>query len=303
MLEFHALTPESVDEIAPLFRAAGVRACDYSFGACYQWRDYYKLTYCVRDGIVFMQGVFYDPFGLGYQMPAGMGDIDKALDELDRDARKKGLPLRIWIPGEKALESVKAHFKNRVTDVKPVRDQFDYLYDINDLKTFSGKKMHGQKNHLNRFLRENPEAEFVPVTPETLAEAETFMSDYEQETEFASQLELDEMESSRELLRLSARLGLTAGFIRTGRGVAALSIGEVIRDTLYVHVEKARKEFSGSYQAIVSLFARYAAGDGVLWCDREDDSGDPGLRTSKLSYQPAGFTEKYAAVIGGEISK
>jgi len=32
--------------------------------------------------------------------------------------------------------------------------------------------MHGQKNHRNRFYRENPEARFVPVTEETLPAAD-----------------------------------------------------------------------------------------------------------------------------------
>lgn len=283
----------------PLFRAAGVRACDYTFGANYQWRNYYHAEYCIRNETVFMRGVFYDSVGTGYQMPVGTGDIEKALGLIESDARERGERLVLWVPGTESLEPVKAYFGERVTAIRPIRDQFDYLYDINALKTFAGKKMHGQKNHLNRFLRENPDAEFVPVTPETMAEAEAFMADYEQETDFPSKLERDEMESAKELLSLSTQLGFPAGFIRTGRGIAALSVGEIVGDTLYVHVEKARTAFSGAYQAIVSLYANYAAGEGVLYCNREDDSGDPGLRTSKLSYQPIGFTEKYAVSIDG----
>jgi hypothetical protein len=75
--------------------------------------------------------------------------------------------------------------------------------------------------------------------------------------------------------------------------VVALSIGEVVQDTLYVHVEKARVDYSGSYQAIVSMFAQYAAEEDTLYINREDDSGEERLRYSKMSYHPIRLIDKY----------
>jgi hypothetical protein len=39
---------------------------------------------------------------------------------------------------------------------------FDYMYRTESLATLAGKKLHGKKNHCNRFEAENPDWEFVP---------------------------------------------------------------------------------------------------------------------------------------------
>ena len=39
------------------------------------------------------------------------------------------------------------------------------------------------------------------------------------------------------------------------------------------------------------------AGEGVSFLNREDDVGDPGLRTSKLSYHPVALLEKYVVTV------
>ena len=86
---------------------------------------------------------------------------------------------------------------------------------------------------------------------------------------------------------------MTAGFIETAGTIVALSVGEVVGDTLYVHVEKARLDFAGAYQAIVSEYAKAACRPDTLYINREDDSGEEGLRRSKLSYQPLRLIDKY----------
>ena len=74
--------------------------------------------------------------------------------------------------------------------------------------------------------------------------------------------------------------------------IVAMAMGEVIGDTLFVHVEKARRDYPGAHQMIVREFARAHTGGEVQFINREDDSGDPGLRTSKLSYQPVELLDK-----------
>ena len=51
----------------------------------------------------------------------------------------------------------------------------DYVYRIEDLKNLSGKKYHGKKNHVNKFVKSNEDWVYESIT-----EAETQMSVYGQ---------------------------------------------------------------------------------------------------------------------------
>ena len=207
------------------------------------------------------------------------------------------IPLVFSFVPEEALSVLQARYGDRLR-VRSHRDWADYLYNAKDLMTFSGKKFHGQKNHLNRFKKEFPGYRFVRVTPENYETARDFLRGYKQHTPLTKNIEMEEMTRAQELLRESFDLGMFAGYIEVDGTVVALSIGEVIGDTMHCHVEKARLDYPGAYQAIVSEFAMAACREDTVYINREDDSGEEGLRTSKLAYHPVRLLPKYWAEVG-----
>ena len=198
---------------------------------------------------------------------------------------------------EEEVRKVLDHFGKRVIAVEHENNWDDYLYEIGQLKTFPGKKMHGQKNHLNRFKKDFPEYRYVRVTEENLAPLEEFLAKYREMTGMTDTEKIEELELAREFMRVALGCGLEAGYIETRLGVVAMAVGEVIGDTLYVHVEKALTSVPGAYQAIVSEFAAHASKEDTVYCNREDDSGDEGLRKSKQDYHPCGMIEKYIVTV------
>ena len=79
--------------------------------------------------------------------------------------------------------------------------------------------------------------------------------------------------------------------------VVGFSCGEIVGDTLIIHVEKADTDFSGAYQMLVNEYAKRFVTEGVAYINREEDTGDEGIRQSKESYHPLRLLEKYLVTV------
>ena len=89
---------------------------------------------------------------------------------------------------------------------------------------------------------------------------------------------------------------MDGGLLRIGKRVVAFSMGDALNEDVYLaHIEKAYDDISGAYQMINQQFVRRFALD-YKFVNREDDTGDEGLRRAKLSYDPAYLVAKYKAV-------
>lgn len=295
MLSFTPVTTDNILSLRPYIESQAFRTCDYTLGAIFQWRAYFETRYALSAGMLVMLADYAED-GWGYTYPVGDGDMAKALSAIEEDARETGRPLVYCAVPDAGVPVLQAHYGDRCV-VETRRDWADYLYVASDLIEFPGKRYHTQRNHLNRFLRDNPEHRFVPVTADTLPEAVAFLDGYEQHTPVDKVIEAEEMLRAKELLRDALFLGQKAGYLVAGDTIVALAIGETIGDTLYVHVEKARLDFPGAYQAIVSLFADYAKTPETRFINREDDSGEEGLRYSKLAYRPCELLSKHWVVV------
>ena len=295
MLEFSKITIQNARDLKPYLDVQPFRSCDYTLGAVFQWRAYFRSAFTIVSGMLVMLAT-YPGEGTCFVYPVGNGDLNAALDAIEAHAKETGMPLRFCAVPKEALSQLCARYGSRAV-VSTHRDWADYVYNASDLMDFPGKKYHTQRNHLNRFCKDNPSACFVPVTEETLPRAIAFLDEYEQHVPLDKVIEAEEMKRAKELLADSLVLGQKAGYIDVSGTIVALSVGEVVGDTLHCHVEKARVDYAGSYQAIVSWFAKYAVEKDTVYINREDDSGEENLRYSKLAYRPICMIDKYWVTI------
>ncbi|MDE6611839.1 MAG: phosphatidylglycerol lysyltransferase domain-containing protein, partial [Muribaculaceae bacterium] len=94
--------------------------------------------------------------------------------------------------------------------------------------------------------------------------------------------------------------GMEGAMLRDGSGeIVAFTAGEIIGDTLVLHIEKMRHSVAGAGETINQLFAgrMLERHPGLLYINREDDAGDPGLRYAKESYHPAFKLRKYNVLL------
>ena len=77
-------------------------------------------------------------------------------------------------------------------------------------------------------------------------------------------------------------LGLVGGVLRRDGQIVAFSIGERLNsETFVVHFEKAYPDLQGAYPMINQQFVLHEC-EGYAYVNREEDTGDPGLRKAKL---------------------
>lgn len=293
MLDFHPLTEQDLDKLRPYFADNPSRLCDLTVGGIFIWRDYYKTEYAIHEGVLYLK-VDYPGTGTMFTLPHG-GDAHAAYEQIRAFCQKRDIPIVFYPIPRQELDALMAHFP--CARVMCDRDTFDYLYEAEALQFFRGKKLAGQRNHVNRFLRTYDNWRFAPLTREELPAALAFLDRYAAAVQKDSGSFAEDMEKTRQVLGRVQRYGMVAGALWIGEDVVGLSVGEVLGDTLFIHIEKADRGVEGCYQMLVSQFARQFAGEGVTYINREDDTGDPGLRTSKLSYKPVELLEKYAAAV------
>lgn len=297
MLTFSPITPQILPALRTYTDKQSFRVCDYTLGCIYMWHKFLKTEYAVTEGMLVFRitGTNGRQF---FTFPVGDGDIHAALDTL---LAACGETIVFADMPEAAKDVLVARYGERGT-VKEWRDSADYLYDYETFLSFPGRHLSGKRNHLKRFYAAHPTCEFKPLQKEDLPKAIAFIKGflaYHAKNETVGVIEAEEGLRSCDLLENCEALGVSAGCLWENGKILAVAAGEIVGDTLYVHVEKADTRFDGVYQAISKAFATYMQTPNTRYINREDDAGDEGLRRSKLSYRPCRLLNKFSVTIRG----
>ena len=215
------------------------------------------------------------------------------------------------------------------------RDYDEYVYLKEKLIDLSGRALHKKKNHLNYFLRnfEYEVKPIREIDPEDIlrlaaeirdfkAQDEDEEEDIENEFEAIKQIldilftpaptELNSTGLSSELNSETISSGHASDKLRPcgsgpddcpiyGVGIyinsklEAFAIGEIITDTYAAeHFEKANDSFRGLYQLVCREFCKQLP-ESVIYVNREEDMGIPGLRQAKEALKPEHMEKRFAA--------
>lgn len=300
MLNFAPLTLKDIPSVEPFLKFQQSRICDYSIGGIFMWRNYFHTRFTVFEGALLFQ-VRYLSGSTAFTIPLGPDRQSclAAVEQIEQYCREKELPLVYCTVPDNVLPKFRERYPNAL--IQPSRDWSDYLYRTEDLVSFRGKKYDGQRNHIHKFKKLYPDYSFEEITAENLPQVCGFYDDFVEKYEKPGGLAHEESVKVKELLQNYSLYGLFGGFIAIGEKIAAMSIGERVNDTLFIHVEKADIEYPGIYQVIVQEFLKHFAREGDEFVNREEDVGDEGLRRSKLSYHPTALLEKSTILVGNKI--
>lgn len=285
---FRKLTKNDVDAIAPYFEREKSTSCDCTTGACFIWRDYFETEFViVEDTLIFK---ISENGEKKYTYPIGK-NIDRAFEYIEAEASESNTPLDFFISSEKDLLLIKDRYPRCTVFEK--RDYFDYIYDYQALATFKGKKLSGQRNHVNKFKRIYPNYSFEEINEKNAQELIEFFKCHIASSEKDTPAIKAEAVKIIEIIKNIEYYRQFGGLLRVDGDIVGFSIAEKIGQTMFTHIEKADISYAGVYQMLVSQFASHFADENTVYINREDDAGDEGLRKSKLSYHPLFLIPKY----------
>lgn len=300
MLDFKAIELTDKAWVDRLVFEENSPSADFNFGNMYMWDGSFHQQIGQYGGrLIVCPRYSRHPF---FAWPVGAGELKPVLDKMEAHAKACGHPFMLRGVTAENLPRLEALCPGRL-QIREDRDYWDYIYSAEKLATLSGKKLHGQRNHCNRFEKEN-DWQFRPMTPADIPACKALLDHW---MESCGEDEKDGIDDEyAAILRgfeAFEALGLEGGVLWANGQLAAFTLGEKISaDTFNVHFEKAYRGIPGAYSMVNRQFVRLIRQKHpeILWINREDDTGRPSLRQAKLSYHPARMVKKYTVVISND---
>ncbi|HIY78643.1 MAG TPA: GNAT family N-acetyltransferase [Candidatus Borkfalkia excrementavium] len=298
-MQFKKLEREDIPALIPYFQKQKTHISNYSVSFLFMWFRHQNAWFAVAEDCLIVREQFITmPY---FHFPVSRtGDEEselRALEALEDYCRKNRERLHFTNVPKSRLALLVERYGSDVHVSNPRRWR-DYLYLAEDFKTYPGGRYSGQRNHVNKFLKNYPDYQFCDYKREDLEEIYRFLKEYSAvqlaKDTFSAQEELRAVE---EIMPHIEELGMVSAYVRVGGKIVSLSVGEICGDMMIVVIEKALRGYQGAYPAIAQFFARRFCGEGIRYINREDDAGDLGLRKSKLQYLPAEIVDKYNLAI------
>ena len=297
MINFNKIMLEDKEWVRDLLKESDYSGCHQNFGNLFAWSSVYNTHVArVNDLLVVKESIKGKDL---FFYPAGRGDKRPALEKIMEYAEARGQKCKLTGLSPENMKELDALFPDVFT-YKEVRDAFDYVYLLEKMADLKGKKLHGKRNHINAFIRNNPNWSFETITGDNLEECGLMNKKWCLEIGCKEDIDLyNENCATKVFLKNFSNLGLDGGLIRVEGEVIAYTLGEVLNsDTYVIHIEKALKSIQGAYTMINREFAQWVQSKypHLTFINREEDMGLDGLRKAKKSYYPVKMEEKYLAV-------
>lgn len=288
-IEFRKPVMEDKALVTGYIKQKKTRSCEDTFGNLLLWARFYNIRIAEVEGML-VSAIMGET--LSFHYPYGVGDAKKCIESLMEYSEEQGQEFRMHCVTPEEFEELESLFPGEF-EIEYDRDIADYVYEAEKLRNLSGKKYHGKKNHVNKFKKTYENWEYISMTGEHAEEAFQLLLKWK---ELNACMENHEKNAescvASNYLRLFDELDVCGGILRVNGQAAAFSIGEqVCDDTMVVHIEKALTEYEGAYTMINQQFVEHEC-QHVTYVNREEDTGDEGLRKAKLSYRPVFMVEK-----------
>ena len=272
---------------------------DLSFANLFIWGADGKMQYVIDDDVLYIKlnfksfpEFFWPPIPKKGSKHDYRELVCRAFEYLEN---KNIVPVirNIWEPFKEIIEKSCPEL-----DIEPAEIAWDYVYSREKLATLKGKKLHGKRNHINKFMQENPDWEYKKLVPSMYEDCIAVYDGWKESKDLSEDEFANERRSVLLALTNMEELGLTGGAILLDGKIKAFTVGERLNDDMQlIHIEKADSEINGLFPMINQQYVLHECAD-VQYINREEDMGVEGMRKAKRSYYPDFMVKKYSAAKG-----
>lgn len=272
---------------------------DLSFANLFIWGADGKMQYVIDDDVLYIKlnfksfpEFFWPPIPKKGSKHDYRELVCRAFEYLEN---KNIVPVirNIWEPFKEIIEKSCPEL-----DIEPAEIAWDYVYSREKLATLKGKKLHGKRNHINKFMQENPDWEYKKLVPSMYEDCIAVYDGWKESKDLSEDEFANERRSVVLALTNMEELGLTGGAILLDGKIKAFTVGERLNDDMQlIHIEKADSEINGLFPMINQQYVLHECAD-VQYINREEDIGVEGMRKAKRSYYPDFMVKKYFAAKG-----
>ncbi|HTE48992.1 MAG TPA: phosphatidylglycerol lysyltransferase domain-containing protein [Candidatus Paceibacterota bacterium] len=208
------------------------------------------------------------------------------------------------------LKLVPEEFAQKITlpsvKVKEDRDNFDYIYSVDELKTFDGGKFKQRRNEVNALIAAYPKIEARELdikNPSAKKEISCLFHRWaKNKIAKGDEYESNEGNAFNNMLILAETYSLILVGIYIKDRMVAFVVAE-IRNSDYAvgHFAKTDSAIKGVSAYLIQSLARILSARDIKYFNYEQDLGLQNLRIAKERFRPAFFLKKYTACYNKKI--
>ncbi len=278
-MDIQPLSLTHKDTLGQRLKALACPISEYSFANLYLFREahHYEVVF---DKEVFIRGVTYDRHR--YLMPTfdvATADIDYLISIMQ--------DVDFLFPIDESR--LGAFDPERFTFTAKEGDM-DYVYTVEKMKTYKGRRLHKKRNLMKQFLETYTHHEFA-LTQDKIKDALSILEEWQQDNSLSG-AQTDYV-PCKEALNLNEELCLCGIVYYANDEPAGFILGEELNsETFVMHFVKAKKRFKGIYQYMYNSFANLLP-VRYKYLNFEQDLDREALRLAKSSYLPDIMLKKY----------
>ena len=273
---------------------------EFTFTNLFMWRNYYNFLFLeFKEHLILFsydylknrrEPIKEDSKDYIYFFPPIGPHPDKIIIELFEDLRN----IEVHRVPEEICDNIKENenFSKLNLDCFEDRNNWDYVYNKEEILNLAGNKYRQNRRWLQKFL-DKYSYDFKLLTGNLIEKCKELQLEWCIMRACTEDESLEaEQNAIYEALNNFDALGFMGGILCVDDKCAAYTFGEMLnKRTLVIHIEKAHMEYEGSYQAINNFFLKNCCIDSI-YVNREQDLGIEGLRRAKESYKPIKMIKK-----------